>query len=228
MTVAARLAAVRQELEAACRAAGRDPSEVTLVAVSKTFGPEAIREAWAAGQRDFGESYAQELRDKAAALADLPGLRWHFVGRIQSNKARYIAPVATRVHAIEALRHAKALAARAERLVPVLVAVNVGGEETKGGVAPEATLDLCAALHELPGVEVRGLMTLPPWRDDPEEVGPYFARLAALAAEGRRRGLPLEELSMGMSHDFPVAVRHGATWVRVGTAIFGQRPKVSR
>lgn len=224
MSITERLGHVRDGIREACVAAGRDPDEVKLVAVSKTFPAEAIREAYAAGQRDFGESYAQELRDKAAELVDLADLRWHYIGRLhQRNKAKYVAPVAWRVHALESADEARALIERADGPIRALLAVNVGGEETKGGVPPEVALDRCAQLHELDGLALCGLMTLPPWRDDPEQVGPFFARLAALATEGRARGLPLTELSMGMSHDYAVAIRHGATWVRVGTAIFGGR-----
>lgn len=224
VNIAEGLARVRGGIAEACAAAGRDPSEVHLVAVSKTHPPDAIRAAYAAGQRNFGENYAQELRDKARALADLPDLRWHFVGRIQSNKAKYIAPVAVRVHALDSIEHARALVDRAEgREVTCLVAVNVADEDTKSGVLPADALDLCRALHALPGIALAGLMTMPPPTDDPEDAAPFFARLADLAARGRAQGLPLTELSMGMTGDYPVAIRHGATWVRIGTAIFGPR-----
>lgn len=219
MTLADRLHAVRDAVARAAERAGR--ADVHLVAVSKTQPVEAIREAYAAGQRDFGENYPQELRDKAAALADLPDLRWHFIGRLQTNKARYVAPVAVRVHALDSVEQAAALARRSDARVRCLVAVNLAGEATKGGVRPDAALPLCreASAH----VDVVGLMTMPPWSEDPEAAAPLFARLRALAAQGRDEGLDLVELSMGMSHDWPVAVREGATWVRVGTAIFGER-----
>jgi pyridoxal phosphate enzyme (YggS family) len=223
VSIAENLAAVRARLDAACRAAGRDPSAVTLVAVSKTFPSSAIREAYAAGQRDFGENYAQELRDKAKELADLSDIRWHYVGRLQTNKAKYVAPVAFRAHAIESAHEAEALSARAPGELGVLVAVNVGGEETKGGVPPEVALDVAASIAKVPRIAVRGLMCIPPPRENPEDVAPFFEKLADLAAQGRARGLDLVELSMGMSHDFEVAVKHGATHVRVGTAIFGGR-----
>lgn len=225
MTPEAGLAAVRARLDAACVAAGRAPSEVGLVAVSKLQPVAAIDAAAAAGHRDFGESYAQELRDKAA---DRPSLRWHFIGRLQTNKARYVANVAWRVHALETEDQARALAARAERPLSCLVAVNVGGEAQKSGVPPAEAVARCKALSRVPGIVVVGLMCLPPEREDPEDVAPFFAELAHLASVGRAEGLPLHELSMGMSHDFPVAVRHGATWVRVGTAIFGERPTTPR
>jgi pyridoxal phosphate enzyme (YggS family) len=219
--IAANIARVRARIDAACATAGRDPSGVTLIAVSKTFGAEAVRAARDAGQLDLGESYAQELRDKAR---EIEGVRWHFIGRLQKNKAKYVAPVAYRVHALEEVGQAEALLKRAPAEgLKALVSVNVGGEESKGGVDPAVALDRCAELQALDGLDIVGLMTLPPFREDPEEVAPFFEELADLAARGRARGLPLHELSMGMSHDFEVAVRHGATWVRVGTAIFGER-----
>jgi PLP dependent protein len=223
--VGARLAEVQARVTTACAACGRDPATVHLLAVGKTHPAAAVAGAHAAGQIDFGENYAQELRDKATALADLtPAIRWHFIGRVQSNKARMIAPLAYRVHALEEVRHAEALAARAPGPLRVLVSVNQGGEESKGGIRPAAALDRCAEIARVPGVRVVGLTTIPPASDDPERMAPYFDELAALAARGRARGLPLDELSMGMSHDFEVAIRFGATWIRVGTAIFGARP----
>lgn len=218
--IASRLAAVRAGIDEACRAAGRDPAEVRLVAVSKTVALPALREAVQAGQHDLGESYPQELRDKAR---ELTGVRWHFIGRLQTNKARYVAPLAHRVHALETVAQAEALARRAPAPLASLVAVNVGREASKSGVLPEHALQRCEELARVPGVRIVGLMCLPPWRDDPEDVAPFFAEVAELAAQGRARGLALTELSMGMSHDYPVAIRHGATWVRVGTAIFGER-----
>jgi pyridoxal phosphate enzyme (YggS family) len=222
MSVRDNLEAVRAQLDAACVAAGRDPAEVQLLAVSKTKPGALIVEAHGAGQRDFGENYAQELRDKARDLT-LDGLRWHYIGQLQTNKAKYIAPVAYRVHALETVAQAEALAKRAPATLRCLVAVNIGQEPQKGGVMPSEALDRVRELHGVEGIEVVGLMCIPPHRDDPEEVAPFFEAMAALAAEGRAQGLPLTELSMGMSSDFHVAVRYGATWVRVGTAIFGAR-----
>jgi pyridoxal phosphate enzyme (YggS family) len=220
--VAAALARVRAEIEEACRASGRAPASVRLVAVGKTQPVEALRAAVAAGQVDLGENYAQELRDKAAAV---PGVRWHFLGRVQTNKARYVAPVAFRVHALEEVRHAEALVERAPDGLDALVAVHVGGEASKGGVPPSDVVARVRALSAVPGLRVRGLMCLPPFCEDPEDAAPFFEETAALLQACRADGHDLDELSMGMSHDFPVAIRHGATWVRVGTAIFGARPK---
>ncbi len=220
--LATRLAAVRARLDEAARAAGRDPASVQLVAVSKRHPASAIEMAWAAGQRHFGENYAQELRDKREGLS-LEGLCWHYIGRVQSNKARYLGGC-HRIHAIEAVRHAEKLVGRAPDGLDVLLYVDVAGEASKGGVAPEAVVDRAKALAAVPGVRVRGLMCLPPAVDDPEDAGPYFAQTQALLADVQAAGIEADELSMGMSHDAHVAVRYGATWVRVGTAIFGARP----
>jgi PLP dependent protein len=217
---AVRYRAIRGRVAAAARAAGRDPNEVGLIAVSKTFTAEAVAEVADAGARHFGESYAQELRVKAPLR---PELTWHFIGRIQRNKAKFIAPVAARVHALESVAHARALLKHCPGELDALVAVNLAAEERKGGVLPEQALALCEQLDALPGLSLRGLMCIPPAAEDPEDAAPWFAQLADLASRGRASGLPLHELSMGMSSDFEVAIRHGATWVRVGSAIFGAR-----
>ena len=222
MSIAERLSGVRTRIDAACVAAGRSPESVTLVAVSKMHPAERVAEAMATGQLDFGENYAQQLRDKAIALG--PGPRWHFIGNLQRNKVKYVAGRCWLFHAFDRIKLADAFASRYPNPQRVLVQVNTGGEETKAGVEPDAALALCEAVQAHPGVVLAGLMTIPPFRPDPEDVGPFFQVLQDLQAEGRRRGLPLDELSMGMSHDFHVAVRHGATLVRVGTAIFGPRP----
>lgn len=219
--IGARIASVQQRVVAACVKHGRNPASVGLIAVSKTFPASAIAAAYDAGQRHFGESYAQELRDKGPALA--ADIRWHYIGRLQSNKAKYIAPYAHRVHSITSVGHAEALASRATSRLAVLVHVNLANEPTKDGVSTVETLNLCASITALPNIELVGLMALPPFTPDPADSAPWFAELAALAARGRAIGLPLHELSMGMSHDFEVAIAHGATWVRVGTAIFGGR-----
>jgi len=220
--VGSRLAAVRARLDEAAIAAGRDPSSVQLVAVSKRHPPEAISEAHAHGQRHFGENYAQELRDKRRVL-DLPDLCWHYIGRVQSNKARYL-DGCHRIHALEEVRHADKLVARSPGGVDALVYVDVGGESTKGGVAPGEVVARVRALSAVRGLRVRGLMCLPPPVEDPEDAAPYFEQTADLLAQVQADGFDADELSMGMSHDAHVAVRYGATWVRVGTAIFGPRP----
>jgi PLP dependent protein len=228
--IAGAVSRVRERIAAACARAGRDPAEVTLVAVSKTHGPDAIRAAHAAGLRHFGESYAQELRDKADALPDLD-LQWHFVGRIQTNKVRYIVGTASLVHAVDRLEAAQALSDRVERTgaspLEVLVSVNVGQEASKGGATPETAVALCGQVADMPGLRLRGLMCLPPFTEDPEGARPYFDRLRVLSDEIRGK-IPVPgtfQLSMGMSHDIEVAIEAGATLVRVGTALFGERKR---
>jgi pyridoxal phosphate enzyme (YggS family) len=223
-SLSARHAAVCARVEAACRRAGRDPAAVRLVAVSKGMPAEAVRAAVAAGQRRFGESYVQEWRAKRAALADLPGLEWHFVGRLQRNKATAMVDCAL-VHSVADARVAAAIdraAARAGTTVPVLVEVNVAGEATKEGVAPGALPAFLRALRALAGIRVAGLMAVPP-PVPPEEARGFFRALRTVR-DRQERAEELAELSMGMSGDFEVAIEEGATLVRVGTAIFGPRP----
>ncbi|MEZ4405968.1 MAG: YggS family pyridoxal phosphate-dependent enzyme [Polyangiales bacterium] len=225
MSVAARLAEVRSMIASACARAGRDVAEVTLVAVSKTHDAALVREAYAAGQRDFGENYVQELTAKRDALADLDGLRWHFIGHLQTNKARAIAPFVATVHTVDSPRLASELdrrVAAAGRVVDVFVQVNVGGESQKSGCAPAELPAVLDALAGCASLRLRGLMTVPPHTDDPAGAAPYFAALRALRdANGGAARMP--DLSMGMTHDLDVAVAQGATVVRVGTAIFGAR-----
>jgi PLP dependent protein len=218
--VAASWRAVLDRVRAAETRAGRPPGSVEVVAVSKLQTPEAIREAYAAGARGFGENYAQELRDKSEALADLQGLRWHAIGPLQTNKARYVARSAHVFHALDRLEVAQELSRRRTGTpLDVYVEVNVAGEGTKSGVGPAALAPLLDAVRALPGLRVMGLMTMPPLASA-DEVRPFFQALAAL---GREHGLP--GLSMGSTHDFETAIEEGATVVRVGTAIFGERPR---
>ena len=214
-------------MAAAAHAAGRDPGAVRLVAVSKTQPAEAVREAYAAGQRDFGENYVQELVQKAEALRDLPGLRWHMIGHLQRNKAKLVAPLASFVHTVDSvglgreLAKRRASAAIQERL-PVLVEVSIAGEEQKHGVAPGELAELLEGLEALPELSLSGLMCVPPFTEDAALSRPHFDALARLREQhGGVARLP--ELSMGMTHDLEHAVAAGATWVRVGTAIFGAR-----
>ncbi|MCP4804238.1 MAG: YggS family pyridoxal phosphate-dependent enzyme [Proteobacteria bacterium] len=217
-----RLRAIRSRIDAACVAAGRDPADVRLVAVSKTKPSSMIREAYAAGQRDFGENYAQELRDKAAELVDLTELRWHFIGHLQRNKVKYVAKASAQlVHAVDSVKLGMEIAKR-QPGASVLVEVNIGGEQSKHGVTPADTLALAGELDALPGLTCAGLMCIPPPGSGPES----FAALGELFAAGQAQGLPFTELSMGMSGDFEDAIAHGATLVRVGTAIFGARNPV--
>jgi len=208
MTLAERLSRVQAGI----------PPGVTLVAVSKAHPAVAVREAYAAGQRHFGENYVQEWRAKAEALADLPEIVWHFVGGLQTNKVKYLVGKVGLVHAVDREELAREIARRsAQRGIAtrVLVEVNVAGEASKSGCAPAEVPGLVAAVRELPGLELRGLMCIPPAEGDPR---PHFAALRRM-----RDALGLSELSMGMSADYPVAIEEGATIVRVGTAIFGER-----
>lgn len=218
--VAASWRAVLDRVRAAETRAGRPSGSVEVVAVSKLQTPEAIRAAYAAGARAFGENYAQELRDKSEALSDLPGLRWHAIGPLQTNKARYVARSAHVFHALDRLEVAQELSRRRTGApLDVYVEVNVAGEGTKSGVVPAALAPLLDAVRPLPGLRVVGLMTMPPLAPA-DEVRPFFRALAAL---GREHGLA--GLSMGSTHDFETAIDEGATVVRVGTAIFGERPR---
>lgn len=217
MSLEARLAAVEERISLAATRAGRMREDVTLVAVSKTHPPEVIKEAVAAGARAFGENYAQELIVKQAALARLD-VAWHFIGRLQRNKAKDVAGRVALIHAVDSLELARAIARRVTVPQDVLVQVNVAGEETKAGVAPDDLDALLDALAAVENVRVRGLMTMPPPVTDPNENRRHFRALAKLAGT---RGLA--DLSMGMSDDFEVAIEEGATIVRVGSAIFGAR-----
>ncbi len=229
MPIADALAAVRASIRASAAAAERDPADVRLLAVSKGHPAEAVREAYAAGQRHFGENYVQELVGKARALADLSDLRWHFIGHLQRNKARDVARIATTIHTVDRLELAQELDRRAEGRLEVLVEVNVAAEPQKSGCLPEATLALLEGLRTFEKLRVIGLMAIPPATEDPEATRPHFAALRALAEQARSAGhVEVRELSMGMSHDFDVAVREGSTWVRVGTAIFGARAPRAR
>ncbi len=224
MTIADRIADVRRRIDASCVAAGRAPDSVQLLAASKTQSPEIIRQALDAGQILLGENRAQSLRDKAPLLAAHdPAPVWHFIGRLQKNKVKYVVPWATLVHTVDSLPLAEEIAKRASSPIGVLVQVNTGDDPAKGGVSTSGAMDLCRQIHDLPGLSLRGLMTMPPLTENPADAGPCFQALADLAARARADGLPAEELSMGMTGDFAVAVAHGATIIRVGTAIFGAR-----
>ena len=223
--VATALAEVRARIDRACAACGRSAAEVKLVAVSKTKSADAVREAYAAGQRAFGESYAQELESKAASLADLAELEWHFIGHLQSNKAKVVARAAHVVHTVDGASLARELGKRAlaagRAPLPVLIEVNIGGEAQKHGVTPSEIAEVMTAVHATGALALRGLMTMPP-ADDLEAARKVFSTLASLRSlHGGAAALP--ELSMGMSHDLEVAIACGATMVRVGTAIFGKR-----
>jgi PLP dependent protein len=213
------IGAVRQRIAGACARSGRDPGEVRLIGITKTVAPRAVEAAAAGGLTDFGENYVQELERKRATA---PDATWHFVGRVQRNKARRIARVSDLVHGVEPGRAAKGLAALGtERGRPVAVLVEVDFTGRRVGVAPEDAERFVGELSDQEGLEVRGLMTIPPQH---EEARPYFARLRELRDRMAEDPPGLTELSMGMSADYEDAVEEGATMVRVGTAIFGARP----
>ena len=199
---------------------------MTLIAVSKTHPPESIRAAYEAGQRDFGENYAQELVRKREALSDLPDLRWHFIGALQSNKAKMVTPGCVLVHAIDRDSVGEAISRRAQQAgvtQELLVEVNVGDEASKAGVVIDDAAALIDRLRALPSISVRGLMCIPPPAENETDARRYFARLRTLRDELRSGRAGLDLLSMGMSGDFEAAIAEGATHVRVGTAIFGSR-----
>ncbi|MCZ8113122.1 MAG: YggS family pyridoxal phosphate-dependent enzyme [Betaproteobacteria bacterium] len=228
-SIGTRLQAVRGRIAEACREAGRDANSVTLLAVSKTFGPEAVRAAHAVGQRAFGENYVQEALAKMEALADLRAqTEWHFIGPLQSNKTRPVAESFDWVHSVDRLRIAQRLAEQRPAWLPPLklcLQVNVSGEASKSGVAPAELPALAEAVAALPAGRVRlaGLMSIPEPSVDPATQRAAHRRLRGLLDELRARGLALDTLSMGMSGDLEAAVAEGSTLVRVGTAIFGAR-----
>ena len=227
----ARLSSVREDIAAAALATGRDPDEVRLVAVSKLHSAQAIRALARAGQRDFGESYVQEAlakREEPALASGELDIAWHFIGRLQTNKAKFVAGAFDLVHGVDSRKLAHALHKRAEAMdvrQRVLLQVNLAGEAQKAGVVPDHARQLATEVMDMPHLRLEGLMLMPPFFDDPERARPYFAELRELrdrlAAE---LGTPLPELSMGMTGDFREAVAEGATLVRVGTRIFGERP----
>jgi PLP dependent protein len=232
LSIADNLARVRQRMADASRRAGRRPEDVALMAVTKTFPPEIIREAYAAGHRLFGENRVQEFAEKALHLGDLPEIEFHLIGHLQSNKAGKAAQIFAGIDSVDSLHLAEKLNAAASRpgkRLPVLLEINVGGESAKSGATPDSPeLEaLLAAAPRLEHLEFRGLMSIPPFTEDPDAVRPYFRTLRELRDQIAGRKLPavsLDTLSMGMSHDFEIAIEEGSTCVRVGTAIFGARP----
>ena len=231
-TIANNLAAVRARIEAAARRAARDPSSITLIAVTKTFSGDHVRAAWNAGQRDFGENKVQEAEQKIGATRDLSGARWHLIGHLQSNKSKKAAAGFSMIHSIDSvdLLHRVDRAAAEHGSNPeILVQADLAREATKFGADVSDTEAIVRAALDARAVRLAGLMVLPPWNENQEETRPWFARLRALRDALMSSGIPagaLRHLSMGMSHDFEAAIEEGATMVRVGTAIFGKRVKL--
>jgi pyridoxal phosphate enzyme (YggS family) len=230
--IADNLAHVRSRIDAAARRAGRNPAEITLVAVSKTFDADHVRAAWVAGQRDFGENKVQEAERKIAATTALAGARWHLIGHLQSNKARKAAGPFAMIHSVDSVDLLKRLdgaAAEVGAEPEILLQADLAGEATKHGSREQQIAALARAALESRAVKLAGLMLLPPWNENQEVTRPWFVQLRRLRDRLAADGIPLESLkhlSMGMSHDFEAAVEEGATLVRVGTAIFGRRTTV--
>ena len=233
MPVAQNIASIQERIALAAQRSGRKSGDITLMAVSKTFPAASVREAYDAGLRVFGENRVQEFSQKAGALRNLQDAKWHMIGHLQSNKAAVAAEVFDAVDSLDSLKLAEKLNASAAKLgkkLSVLIEVNVGGEAAKSGLAPDSD-ELEKILMAAPGLEYldfRGLMTVPPFTEDAQEARPYFRQLRAVRDDIAGRHLPairMDELSMGMSHDFEIAIEEGSTCVRVGTAIFGQRAR---
>lgn len=233
MSIAENLQRVRERIQVAARRCGRDPNQIQLLAVSKTFPAAAIREAYATGQRLFGENRVQEFAAKAPELYDLPGLQVHMIGHLQSNKARKAVEVFQAIDSLDSVKLGNQLniaAREAGKNIPVLIEINVGGEDAKSGLPIDWT-DLEPVLSAAQGwtnLHICGLMTVPPYTDDPAGARPYFRQLRELREEIAAKRFPnvsMDVLSMGMSHDFEAAIEEGSTCVRVGTAIFGDRSR---
>lgn len=227
-----RIEAINQRIAAACQRAGRDFFDVTLVAVSKTVDPALIRQAIEAGIRVLGENRVQEAAAKIPELERITiehGVAWHLIGHLQSNKTRRAIELFSTIQSVDSLKLATRLdsaAGEAGKRLPVFLEINLGGEDSKAGIAPEEVLPLCEQVGKLPHLELKGLMAVPPFLDDPEQVRPFFRRLRQLRDDAQRAGIvgeQFKELSMGMSNDFEVAIEEGATLVRIGTALFGSR-----
>ena len=213
------MAAVRERIARAAGKAGRDPGSILLLAVTKVFSAAVIREAYALGLREFGENYVQEFEEKAPEVRELPGARFHLIGHLQSNKSKKAAELFEVIQTVDSARLAHRLNETGPTL-DVMLEVKLSAEQAKSGAAPEELPELIASVRSCPNLRLLGLMTMPPWSDDPESSRDYFRRLRGLAEQHG-----LTQLSMGMSHDLEVAIEEGATCVRVGTALFGKRRK---
>ena len=228
MAIKERLTNIRNRIREAAETCGRDPHTVRLVAVSKTKPADSVLNAIEAGVTILGENYIQEARDKISTLASHP-VSWHFIGHLQTNKAKYAVKLFDLIHSVDSLKLARQLDHEAEKvnkIQNILIQINVGKEATKSGVSSEDAVLLIEEISKLPNLSIRGLMTMPPFFDDPDRARPYFKELADLWHYIRGRNIPnvvMEELSMGMTGDFKVAIECGSTLVRIGTAIFGRR-----
>ena len=231
MSIVENIARVRERMAAAARRAGRNPEEITLMGVGKTFPVQRIREAYAAGLRVFGENRVQEFADKAGSLHDLADVEWHLIGHLQTNKAAKAAELFGAVDSVDSVRLAEKLngaAEKAGKTLSILIEINVGGEGAKSGFPPasEESEQILLAAPRWNKLNIRGLMTVPPYSEDPENARPFFRQLREIRDRIALRQLPaigMNVLSMGMSHDFEIAIEEGSTCVRVGTAIFGRR-----
>jgi PLP dependent protein len=232
MSIAENIAELRQRIEAAARRGGRNAESVTLMAVTKTVSADRIQDAYGAGIRVFGENRVQEFSSKAAALASLQSAEWHMIGHLQSNKARDAVELFAAMDSIDSVRlmqKVNALAQQAGKKIPVLIEINIGGEAAKSGVSLHSAElpEMLKAAPSCEALDVAGLMAVPPYDNNPERSRPYFRNMRALwtsIAERKLPGLRMSVLSMGMSHDYEVAIEEGATCVRIGNAIFGERP----
>jgi len=227
MSIAENLNLIQERIISAAQCSGRNPDSVKLVAVSKNQPAEAVKAAVEAGQQIFGENYVQEFLDKAQQLPE--SVEWHFIGSLQSNKVKYLAGLTRLIHSVDRLSLAREIDRQWEKVgrpCEILLQVNISGETTKSGTTTEELFQLAREVALLPHIRIKGLMTMPPFFDEPERARPYFRelkRLSGLLAAGNIPGITMEELSMGMSGDFEVAIEEGATLVRVGSAIFGER-----
>ena len=233
MSISDNIARVKQRISDVAARVGRNPNSITLMAVSKVVEPERIHQAYEAGIRVFGENRVQEFADKTSAVQDLAQAEWHLIGHLQSNKANKASGLFHAIDSVDSVRLAQKLdqaAQQARKILPILIEVNVGGEDNKSGIAPGSREleELLNSASSLQSLQVQGLMTIPPYTEDPEGARTYFRKLRDLRDQIAARkfpGIRMEVLSMGMSHDFEIAIEEGSTCIRVGTAIFGERPK---
>jgi len=226
MTIKERVKEVINEIQETALKSGRNPKEIRLLAATKSVPPERILEAIEAGIRIIGENYVQEAQKKYELIG--PRVSWHMIGRLQTNKAKYAVRLFEVIHSLDSLKLAQELQKAAERQgkkVKVMIQVNLSGEITKGGISPDKVKELSERVLEFPNLELIGLMTIPPYSENPEDSRPFFRKLRELKEKLNREGFPLTELSMGMSNDFKVAIEEGATILRIGTLIFGPRSR---